>query len=131
MKQNISELAETIYRIKQQPDAVIDRHFARVLKKAVIKDHKFYVPIHRESIKTIKPIVGERDERNFLIVFTDLAFVRISENLDAVPMTMFQIIQIWERCPKSVYGLSFNPFHKEYSLEINRKNFANIWQFQA
>ena len=36
MKQNISELAQTIYRVKQESDKVLDLHFARVFKKSII-----------------------------------------------------------------------------------------------
>ena len=57
--------------------------------------------------------------------------MRIYDYSDAVPMTMFQILPIWEISQKEVYGITINPFHKEYNLEINRKNFANIWQYQA
>ncbi|MBR7003095.1 MAG: SseB family protein [Neisseriaceae bacterium] len=131
MKQNISELAETIYRIKQQPDVIIDRHFARVFKKAVVNEHKFYVPILRESTKTISPLLKKIGGQKYFVVFTDLHFVRIYDYSDAVPMTMFQILPIWEISQKEVYGITINPFHKEYNLEINRKNFANIWQYQA
>lgn len=130
MKQNISELAQTIYRIKQQSDIVIDMHFARVFKKAILNEHQFYVPIHRESVKKINPLVAEKGKNDYLIVFTDLPFVRIDENSDAVKLKMYQILKILEHDTR-IYGITINPFHKEYSLEINRKNFSNIWQFQA
>ena len=66
MKQNISELAQTIYRINQQPDVIIDMHFARVFKKAVVNEHKFYVPILRESTKTISPLLKKIGGQKYL-----------------------------------------------------------------
>ena len=66
MEKNISELAETIYRMKQQSDIVIDMHFARVFKKAILNDHQFYVPIHRESVKKINPLVAARGKNDYL-----------------------------------------------------------------
>ena len=128
MKQNISELAETIYRLKQQSDNIIDMHFARVFKKAILKEQKFYLPIHREIMKRINPLLKKLNNRGYLIVFTDLPFVRIYADSDAVNMKMPQILQILEN-EKSIYGIIFNPFHPEYSVAINRRNFSNIWQF--
>ena len=130
MKQNISELAETIYRLKQQSDTIINMHFARVFKKAILNEQKFYVPIHRESRKKINPLIRQIDDKKYLIVFSDFAFVRIFENSDAITMKMPQILQILEH-DEDIYGISLNTFHKEYSVEINRRNFSNIWKFQV
>ena len=126
MKQNISELAETIYRIKQQSDIVIDMHFARVFKKAILNEHQFYVPINRNNLTQLDYVLRKTDDKIYLVVFTDLPFVRIDDKVDAVRMKMYQILKILEQDTK-IYGITINPFHKEYSLEINRKNFANIW----
>ncbi|MBO4575737.1 MAG: SseB family protein [Neisseriaceae bacterium] len=126
MKQNISELAQTIYRVKQESDKVLDLHFARVFKKSIIKEHQFYVPINRNNLTKLDYGLRKSDDKIYLVVFTDLCFVRINDNVDAVKMKMYQILKILEQDTK-IYGITINPFHKEYGLEISRKNFSNIW----
>lgn len=130
MKQNISELAGAIYRVKQQSDIVIGMYFARVFKNAILNEHLFYVPMKRHDSKTITPVSLKKNGRLYITVFTDLPFVCVADNIEVKAMKMFQILQILKH-NEQIYGISLNPFYKEYSLEINRKNFANIWQFQA